>query len=246
MTVSSDAWLLRPNGPLNYASAYDAMHELAMLRGADEIPDTLVLVQHPPTFTAGRRSDPSHVRWTRERMLAQGAELHEVDRGGSLTFHGPGQLVGYPIFRLGSRLDVIPHMRRMEEVVIRTAADLGIDLERSERQTGVWTADGAAKVCAIGVRLDVHKVTLHGWGLNCDTDLAWFDAIVPCGIGDRSVTTLSALAQRTIDVDEVAPLVEHHAAEVFERRWVPAPAEISAAWDPPRAASPRSVLVARR
>lgn len=212
--------LIEPAGTVAYRAAYRRMRELAIARAAGEIEDTLVLIEHPPTFTAGRRFDPGHLRWTEDEMRAEGATLHQVDRGGSVTFHGPGQLVGYPIFKLASRLDVMNHVRRMEEIVIRTGADFGVPLIRSDRQTGVWSSDGSAKVCAIGVRLDATKVTTHGWGLNCDTDLSWFDAIVPCGVPDRSVASLSTLAGRAISPADAAPVLLARASEIFDCRFV--------------------------
>ena len=115
--------LLRPDGLVPYAQAYEQMHTLAEARARGDVPDTLILLEHPPVYTLGRRSDPSHVVWTRQQIEATGAEVHEVDRGGSVTFHGPGQLVGYPILDLGSTPDVIAHLRRIEEVVIRAGAD---------------------------------------------------------------------------------------------------------------------------
>ena len=235
------AALLRPGARIHYPAASEAMRTLARARANDEIDDVLVLVEHPPTFTAGRRSEAEHLRWTEERMRAMGAGFHHVDRGGSVTFHGPGQLVGYPIFKLDSRLEVLPHVRRMEEIVIRTGADLGVELTRSPRQTGVWSADGTAKVCAIGVRLDVAKVTTHGWGLNCDTDLSWFDAIVPCGVADRTVASLSTLAGRHLGIEDVAPLLLEHAGDVFERDFSAGdiPADLAGAFgaEPPSGAS---------
>ena len=113
-------------GVVPYARAYEWMHELAARRAEGEIPDTLLLLEHPPTYTAGRRSDPAHLVWTRQQMESLGAELHEVDRGGSVTFHGPGQLVGYPIVDLGVKPDVMKHLRMIEEVIIRAASDIGI------------------------------------------------------------------------------------------------------------------------
>src|SRR5437899_10475403 len=124
------AELLRPEGLVPYPVAYEWMHELAEQRAAGEIPDTLILLEHPPVYTAGRRSDPTHLVWTRQQMEALGAELHEVDRGGSVTFHGPGQLVGYPILDLGVKPDVMRHLRMLEEVVIRVGRDVGVELHR--------------------------------------------------------------------------------------------------------------------
>ena len=206
--------LLQPEGLVPYGVAYKWMHELAERRARDEIPDTLILLQHPPTYTAGRRSDPTHLLWTRSQMESIGAELHEVDRGGSVTFHGPGQLVGYPIVDLGVKPDVMAHLRNLEEVVIRSARDVGVELIRDPEATGVWAGD--TKVCAIGVKVTHARVTLHGFAINCTTDLTSFDAIVPCGLADRGVASLSQLAARDVTVEEMRPLVTRHFEDVFE------------------------------
>jgi lipoyl(octanoyl) transferase len=212
--------LIRPSGLVPYAEANAFMHELAEARLRGEGEDTLILLEHPPVYTAGRTSRDEHIVWTEERMRAAGAELHFIDRGGSLTFHGPGQLVGYPIVDLGSRPEALGYVRKLEEVVIRSAADVGVPLHRSEVQTGVWFGD--RKVCAIGVRLMRMRVSLHGFALNCDDDLSWFDAIVPCGLGHTGVTSLSELAGREVTVQEMAPLVTRRFEEVFDVRLAPA------------------------
>ena len=206
-------WLIRPEGLVPYGAAYSAMHELAERRAAGAIPDALILLEHPPVYTAGRRSDPTHVRWTEAQIEAAGAELWHVDRGGSVTFHGPGQLVGYPIVDLGRRPDVIGYLRKVEEVIIRAARAIGVQLGRDPSATGAWAGD--RKVCAIGVRVTRARATLHGFALNCTTDLSWFDAIVPCGLADRSVTSLSALRGREVTVEEMAPLVVEAFEDVF-------------------------------
>jgi lipoyl(octanoyl) transferase len=208
----------RPPGLVPYAEANAEMHSLAERRAADDVPDTLTLLEHPPVYTAGRRTRSEHLVWTEDRIHAAGAELHDADRGGSLTFHGPGQLVGYPILDLGRRPDVTAYLRKLEDVVIRAGADAGVELHRSDVQTGVWSGD--RKVCAIGVKLMRWRVTLHGFGLNCDTDLRWFDAIVPCGLKDTGVTSLSELAGRRVTVEEMRPLVEQRFEDVFEARLV--------------------------
>jgi len=190
------------------------MHDLADQRLRAEIPDTLVLLEHPPVYTAGRRSDPAHILWTEEGMRAAGAELHWVDRGGSVTFHGPGQLVGYPIIDLGTRPDVVRYLRRLEDVVVRACADVGVDgLTRDPEATGVWAGD--RKVCAIGVRVKRARVTLHGFALNCTTDLSWFDAIVPCGLEGRTVASLTELTGHEVTVNDMAPLITKRFEEVF-------------------------------
>jgi lipoyl(octanoyl) transferase len=215
----TEAWLATP-GTVPYGDAYEAMHDLAARRAAGEIPDALILLEHPPVYTAGRRTDPTHLLLAEADIARAGAELHHVDRGGSVTFHGPGQLVGYPIVDLGPAPDVIGYLRNVEEVLIRTAADVGIDVGRSDRFTGVWAGD--AKVGAIGVRVS-RGVTLHGFALNCTTDLSWFGAIVPCGLQDRTVTSLSQLAGREITVDDMRPIVARRFEEVFDRRLSAAP-----------------------
>ena len=219
--MSSEAWLLTP-GRVPYPSAYRAMHELAARRAAGEIPDVLVLLEHPPVYTAGRRTDPAHLLMAGQDIERLGAELHEVDRGGSVTFHGPGQLVGYPIVDLGPAPDVVGYLRDVEEAIIRAAADLDVEVGRN-RDTGVWAGD--RKVCAIGVRVS-RGVTLHGFALNCSTDLSWYSAIVPCGLEDRGVTSLTDVAGREITVEQALPAVAERFAEVFHRRFAPAPQEI--------------------
>jgi lipoyl(octanoyl) transferase len=189
------------------------MHQLAGRRLRAEIPDTLLLLEHPPVYTVGRRSDPAHILWAEHQIVAAGAELHFVDRGGSVTFHGPGQLVGYPILDLGPAPDVMAYLRGLEEVIIRACADVGISVGRDPEQTGVWA--GSRKVCAIGVKLTRARVTLHGFALNCTTDLRWFDAIVPCGLEDRGVASLSGLAGREVTVNEMAPIVAQRFEEGF-------------------------------
>jgi lipoyl(octanoyl) transferase len=226
--------LIRPPGLVPYAAANAAMHELAQARLRGEDRDTLILLEHPPVYTAGRTSRDEHVVWTEERMRAAGAELHFIDRGGSLTFHGPGQLVGYPIVDLGSRPEALDHVRRLEEVVIAAAGEIGVELHRSDVQTGVWS--GHRKVCAIGVRLMRMRVSLHGFAVNCATDLSWFDAIVPCGLANEGVTSLSELAGREVTVAEMAPIVARRFEDVFDIRlevergpWPPTPEVVTPA-----------------
>jgi lipoyl(octanoyl) transferase len=219
--MTRTGWLIRPPEPIPYDEANAAMHEVAERRLAGEVPDTLILIEHPPVYTAGRRWKPEHIVWTEDRIRAAGAELRFIDRGGSLTFHGPGQLVGYPILDFGSKPDALGYVRRLEEVVIRAAADVGVALERSDVQTGVWSGD--RKVCAIGVRLMRARVTLHGFALNCTTDLSWYDAIVPCGLPDEGVASLSQLAGREIRVADVLLPVLRQFERVFDLELAPAP-----------------------
>ena len=209
--------LIRPPGLVPYAEANALMHELAEAHLRGEGQDTLILLEHPPVYTAGRTSKGEHLVWTEEQIRAAGAELHFVDRGGSLTFHGPGQLIGYPIVDLGSRPEALAYVRKLEEVVIRAAADVGVALHRSEVQTGVWSGD--RKVCAIGVRLMRMRVSLHGFAVNCTNDLSWFDAIVPCGLGHTGVTSMSELGGREVTVEEMTPIAARRFEEVFDLRF---------------------------
>jgi lipoyl(octanoyl) transferase len=220
-------WLATP-GVVPYPAAYQAMHDLAERRAAGDIPDLLVLLEHPPVYTVGRRTDPSHLLLAEQDIERSGAELHHVDRGGSVTFHGPGQLVGYPIVHLGPAPDVIRYLRLVEESIVRACADLGVRVGRSSRaDTGVW--DGDRKVCAIGVRVS-RSVTLHGFALNCTTDLSWFGAIIPCGLPDRGVTSLTELRGGELLVAEALPVVARRFSEIFGRRLIQAPPEIMASF----------------
>ncbi|MEW6060148.1 MAG: lipoyl(octanoyl) transferase LipB [Actinomycetota bacterium] len=221
--MARTGWLIRPPGLVPYDEANAAMHDLAERRLAGEVPDSLILLEHPPVYTAGRRWKPEHIVWSEDRIRNAGAELRYIDRGGSLTFHGPGQLVGYPIVDLGVKPDALGYVRRLEEVVIRAAADIGVELARSDVQTGVWS--GGSKVCAIGVRLMRARVTLHGFALNCMTELSWFDGIVPCGLPNERVASLSQLAGREVTVAQVTLPILRHFERVFDVELHPNAAE---------------------
>jgi lipoyl(octanoyl) transferase len=226
------AWLIGPEGLVPFDVANNEMHELAERRLRDEIPDTVILLQHPPVFTAGRRARPDDLLWSEAEVGARGGSVRRIDRGGAFTFHGPGQLVGYPILDLGSTPDAAAHLRRIEEAVIRTGADFGVKLHRrAEIQTGVWHGDD--KVGAIGVRLMRARVSLHGFALNCDPDLSWFQGIVACGLPDNGVTSLSELTGRRIGVEDVRPTVERHLSDVFDLSFTPAPEGVTAAFGAP-------------
>ena len=166
----------------------------------DGAEDTVLLLQHPPVYTAGKRTAP----WERP---VDGTPVVDVDRGGKITWHGPGQLTGYPILRLADPVDVVAYVRRLEQVLIDVCAELGLATGRVDGRSGVWTPDGARKVAAIGIRVS-RGVTMHGFALNADPDLTAYDRIVPCGIADATVTSLSRELGRDVTVDEVLPLVE--------------------------------------
>jgi len=185
-------------------------------RRAGTVGDTLLLLEHPHVITLGVRGDGgrSHLLASPATLAARGIELHETGRGGDITYHGPGQLVGYPIVDLKpDRCDVHRYVRDLEEVLIRTASDYGVRATRVEGLTGVWV--GGEKLAAIGVRI-ARWVTSHGFALNVSTDLDYFQLIIPCGIADRGVTSLERLLGRTIPTVEVAGRVTSHFANVFD------------------------------
>lgn len=173
--------------------------------------DTVLLLQHEAIYTAGKRTE------AHERPL-DGTPVIDVDRGGKITWHGPGQLVGYPIVRLAEPLDVVSYVRRVEEVLISSCRDVGLDVERVEGRSGVWLPadDGkpARKLGQIGIRVS-RGVTMHGFALNCDCDLSWSQVIVPCGIADAGVTSISQELGRDVTIEEILPYVEKHLSEIL-------------------------------
>lgn len=187
-------------GLLSYEEAWALQRELAARRLAGEIPDTLLLLEHPSVYTAGRRTE-------RGERPVDGTPVLDVDRGGKITWHGPGQLVGYPIVALPDPLDVVGHVRRIEAALIDACAELGVATTRVRGRSGVWTNDGRRKVAAIGIRVS-RGVTQHGFALNCDADLTAFERIVPCGIVDATVTSLSRELARRVTVADASPAVE--------------------------------------
>lgn len=200
--VCQHAWL----GRVSYEDAWRLQRELAERRAAAEIPDTLLLLEHDPVYTTGRRDAGRNLRVQEERL---GAPLVRSDRGGDITFHGPGQLVAYPIIDLrAAELGVVEYVRRIEEVIIRTLAGYGIPAVRVGGLTGVWVGD--SKIAAIGVRVSRPGgaagawVTSHGLALNVDVDLSWFERIVPCGIRGRGVTSIACLLGEAPSLPEVA------------------------------------------
>ena len=204
-----------------YADALALQRSLVGDRQSGRVGDLLILLEHPHVLTLGVRGDGgrSHILAASDNLAARGVEVHETGRGGDITYHGPGQLVGYPIIDLKpDRCDVHRYVRDLEEVLIRTAADYAIEARRLPGLTGVWAGD--EKLAAIGVRI-ARWVTSHGFALNVTTDLEYFRLIVPCGIADRGVTSLARLLGRTIDVREVEDRIVANFAAVFDRHPVP-------------------------
>lgn len=193
-----------------YEEAWELQRRLHERRVADEIPDVCLLLEHPPVYTAGKRTEPL------DRPIGDpGAPVIDVDRGGKITWHGPGQLVGYPIVKLREPVDVVAYVRTIEEALIDTCADLGLATKRVEGRSGVWVPGVPdRKVGAIGIRVS-RGVTMHGFEINANCDMGWFDRIVPCGIRDAGTTSLSAELGRDITVAEVLGLAERRLTEVL-------------------------------
>ena len=198
-----------------YAEALTLQRSLVEDRRAGRVDDLLLLVEHPHVLTLGVRGDGgrSHILVTPEALASRGVEVHETGRGGDITYHGPGQIVGYPIIDLKpDRCDVHRYVRDLEEVLIRTAAAYGVVGERVAGLTGVWV--GREKLAAIGVRI-ARWITSHGFAFNVSTDLEYFNLIVPCGIADRGVTSLEQLLGRTVDLQEVEAQIVANFSQLF-------------------------------
>jgi len=194
-------------GLVPYEQAWALQRELHDRVVAGLEPDSLLLLEHLSVYTAGRRTDPA------ERPI-DGTPVVDVDRGGKITWHGPGQLVGYPVIRLPQPLDVVAHVRCLESALMLACADLGLESVRVEGRSGVWTSDGARKLAAIGVRV-TRGATMHGFALNCDPDLSAYARIVPCGIRDAGVTSLSAELGHSVPVADALPVVERRVVQAL-------------------------------
>lgn len=202
---------------LDYEQTWQLQRDIHAQVVAGRQPDQVLLLEHSSVYTAGRRTEPSD-------MPVDGTPVVAVDRGGKITWHGPGQLVGYPIVHLPSPLEVVPHVRRLEDVLVATCSDLGLDVVRIKGRSGVWISDesGDRKLAAIGVRV-AQGVTMHGFALNCSNTLADFDKIVPCGISDAGVTTLSAELGRPVEPQDVLEIVTAQLHRVFDEVTAPLP-----------------------
>ncbi|MBI1804074.1 MAG: lipoyl(octanoyl) transferase LipB [Ignavibacteria bacterium] len=200
-------------GLTEYKSTWDLQRRLFELRVAGRIPDILLLNEHQHVYTFGKSSDDNHLLADDTELRAKGAEVFHIDRGGDVTYHGPGQLVGYPILNLNNFYnDVHRYLRDIEEVIIRTLTGYGITARRDNDYTGVWV--GSDKIAAIGVKVS-HWVTMHGFALNVNTDLSYFDRIIPCGIFHRGVTSLQRLLGKEISLSEVSEHIMFHFGKVF-------------------------------
>ena len=203
---------IRKLGVIDYLDAWELQRQIHASVVSGRAPDTLLLLEHPAVYTAGKRTEPH------ERPF-DGTPVVDVDRGGKITWHGPGQIVGYPIVRLPDPMDVVSHVRRLEQALIEVCADLGLAVGRVEGRSGVWLPAGdgkpARKIAAIGIRV-AQGVTMHGFALNCDCDLRAFETFVPCGISDAGVTSLSAELGRDVTTEEAMPYVERRMSGVLD------------------------------
>jgi lipoyl(octanoyl) transferase len=211
MTAETASLALKKAGLVDYERALELQRSLHADIAENQRPNTLLLLQHPPVYTAGRRTLESE-------KPSDGSPVVDVDRGGKITFHGPGQLVGYPIVRLKNPNDVVGFVREIENALIGVCEELGISAQRYCERSGVWIRDdhGDRKIAAIGIRV-ARGVTMHGFALNINPDLTYFDRIVPCGISDAQVTSVSKELYKDILVDEVEPIVERHLFESLMR-----------------------------
>jgi lipoyl(octanoyl) transferase len=211
-------------GSVPYLVAWDWQRELAARRADGDVGDVVLLLEHPRVYTLGRRADEANLVFDEAERDRRGIELHRIDRGGDVTYHGPGQLIGYPIWRLdGPR--VVDHVRGLEELNLRVLAGYGVEAGRVAGFSGVWVGD--AKVTAIGVHVSARYVTTHGWATNVTSDLGDFGGIVPCGIEDKQVASLASLGVPEATVERVADATERAFTEVYGASVVHAsPAEL--------------------
>jgi lipoyl(octanoyl) transferase len=205
---------IRRLGSVPYDEAWALQQQLHDAVADGTQADVVLLLEHEPVYTAGKRTEP----WERP---TDGSRVVEVDRGGKITWHGPGQITGYPIVRLSDPVDVVAYVRRLEQVLMDVCADLGVATRRVEGRSGVWTADGVRKLGAIGIRVS-RGVTMHGFALNVCNSLRPYDSVVACGISDAGVTTLSQELGRDVSVGAVLPLLERHLPRLTAAQGVPA------------------------
>ena len=194
-------------GTVDYRAAWDEQRRIHDGVADGTLPNTVLLLEHPSVYTAGKRTEPA------DRPV-DGTPVVDTDRGGKITWHGPGQLVGYPILKLPDPIDVVAYVRRVEQVLIDVCAELGLATTRVEGRSGAWVRSPDRKVAAVGIRVS-RGVTLHGFAINANCDLAVFDKIVPCGIRDAGVTSISAELSRDVTVAELLPITERHLGTLF-------------------------------
>lgn len=202
-------------GRTGFAESWGLQRRLFELRSAGRIPDVLLLTEHHPVYTFGKTGDANHLLVGEEELKRRGISLYFIDRGGDVTYHGPGQLVGYPILNLAEHVpDLHAYLRDLEEVIIRALADFGIRASRDPGYTGVWV--NGDKIAAIGVKVS-RWITMHGFALNINNDLDYFNSIIPCGIFHKGVTSVERTLGRKMSTGDVAARIVHHFGDVFSR-----------------------------
>ncbi len=220
-------------GRIPYHEALDLQNRLVEARSRGEAPDRMLLLEHPHTYTLGTSSHDEHLLLSQADLARLGVEVFRIDRGGDITYHGPGQLVGYPIIHLpregNLRADFVGYVRKLETVLIHTLADFGIPARPISGLTGVWvdTPASEAKIAAIGVKINVRAITKHGFALNVNSDLSYFDGIIPCGIRDKGVTSMAQLLGAPVDEAEVVQRVIAHFGAVMRFEMVEVEPNIS-------------------
>ena len=201
-------------GRIDYKEAWDLQKSLYENKLNGEIADTLLLLEHPHTYTLGKTTDKENLVGDAEYLSEKGIKVYNIDRGGDITYHGPGQIVGYAIFDLKKwKQDTHHYLRALEEVIIKTSSDCGLSTSRNDKHTGVWIDD--RKICAIGIKVS-RWITMHGFAFNVNTDLELFNGIIPCGINDKEVTSLKNELDRTFDIRSVKELIVKNVKNVFE------------------------------
>ena len=201
-------------GLINYKEAWDLQKQVFELRSAGKISDTLFLLEHPHTYTLGKTADKKNLIGPESYLSEKQISVYEIDRGGDITYHGPGQIVGYPIISLTDwKQDTHKYLRAIEEIIIRTCAHYGLSGSRVDKYTGVWIND--RKIAAIGIKVS-RWITMHGFAFNINTDLDLFTGIIPCGISDREVTSLAKETGGVVNINEVKELLKNNFMEIFE------------------------------
>ena len=198
---------------ISYKYAWDLQKSMFELRTKNQIEDILFLLEHPHTYTLGKTADRNNLIYNDKQLLEKNISVFDIDRGGDITYHGPGQIVGYPIIDLKNwKQDTHLYLRNLEEVIIRTCAEYGLQTERKEKYTGVWL--GERKICAIGIKVS-RWITMHGFAFNVNTDLNLFNGIVPCGIKEKEVTSLNKELNKFINLAEVKDIIKNHFYDIF-------------------------------
>jgi len=215
--MKKEAWILNLNGSMPYEEAFELQKKLVKMRAQDAVNDTLILLEHPPVFTVTTKDTLKNILASPQELQEKGISLCTTNRGGDITYHGPGQLVGYPIMDIKAHgKDLHKYIRAIEEMIIRLLMDYTITAHRDQEHPGVWV--GNEKIAAIGIAVKSSWITMHGFSFNINPDLSHYSLIVPCGISDRGVTSLSKILGRSISQVQVRERLIHHYGELFNLR----------------------------